>query len=70
VDALVRAIVKEQRFPAALPVVATGGLASVVAAASETITAVDEALTVRGIRRVFAAAGASGALKKRRGTNL
>jgi type III pantothenate kinase len=56
VDALVRAIVAEQGFAETLPVVATGGLAPVVAAASLTITDVDEGLTVRGIRRVWEAA--------------
>ncbi len=57
VDALVRAIVAEQGLDAGLPVVATGGLAAAIAEASETVTAVDEALTVTGIRMVWERAG-------------
>jgi type III pantothenate kinase len=53
VDSLVRAIVKEQGFDPGLPVVATGGLASAVAEASETITHVDETLTLTGIRLLW-----------------
>jgi type III pantothenate kinase len=53
VDALVRAVVRELSLDPGLPVVATGGLASAIAAASETITAVDEALTVNGIRLIW-----------------
>ncbi len=57
VDALVRAVVKEMGLDPGLPVVATGGLATAIAEASETITAVDEALTVNGIRLVWERAG-------------
>ncbi len=57
VDALVRAVRQEQGFPEDLPVVATGGLAEAIAGASETITAVDDALTVTGIRLVWEKAG-------------
>lgn len=53
VDSLVRAVIKEQRFDPKLPVVATGGLASAVAEASETITHVDETLTLTGIRLIW-----------------
>lgn len=50
VDTLVRKIVHEQKMDPALPVVATGGLAGAIASASETITAVDETLTLTGLR--------------------
>jgi type III pantothenate kinase len=51
VDGLVRAILKEQGFPADTPVIATGGLALAIQSASETITVVDPTLT--GIRIVW-----------------
>ena len=57
VDALVRAIIREEGFPEGIPVVATGGFAAMVAEASETIGEVDETLTVRGIRLVWERAG-------------
>ena len=57
VDALVRAIIREQEFPESIPVIATGGLASLVAEVSVTITDVDEPLTVRGILQVWQEAG-------------
>ncbi len=57
VDALVRAIFQEQAFPEGSPVVATGGFSAAVGAASETVTHVDETLTVRGIRLVWERAG-------------
>ena len=57
VDALVRAILREEGMPAGAPVVATGGFAPMVGEASETITHVDETLTVRGIRLVWERAG-------------
>lgn len=53
VDALVRRIIDEMGFPAGVPVVATGGLAAMAAASSTSITAVDEHLTLRGIRLVW-----------------
>jgi type III pantothenate kinase len=53
IDSLVRAVVEEQGFDPGLPVVATGGLASAVAGASETITNVDETLTLTGIRLIW-----------------
>lgn len=53
VDALVRAVFREQRFPEGTPVVATGGLADAIREASETITAVDANLTLTGIRLVW-----------------
>jgi len=53
IDSLVRAIIAEQGFPPDVPVVATGGLAAPVARAAETITAVDESLTLSGIRLVW-----------------
>lgn len=52
VDHLVAGIVQEMGFPEDLPVVATGGLASAIASASSRITAVDEHLTLEGIRLV------------------
>lgn len=58
VDAMVRRVVKEQGFPADVPVVATGGLAGSIRDASETITAVDPALTLTGIRLVWETAAA------------
>ena len=57
VDTLVRAVMEEQGFPADTPVVATGGLAQAIAEASETVTTVDAALTVTGIRLVWEKAG-------------
>jgi type III pantothenate kinase len=53
VDGLVRRIIAEQKFPAGVPVIATGGLATAVQEASETITAVDPTLTLTGIRLVW-----------------
>jgi len=53
IDSLVRAIVEEQGFPPGLPVVATGGLAGSISEASKTITAVDAALTLNGVRLVW-----------------
>jgi len=53
VDTLVELIFEEMRFPAGTPVVATGGLAEAIARRSRTITAVDPALTLNGIRRVW-----------------
>ena len=52
VDGLVRAIMKEAGFASGIPVVATGGLATAVHDASETITVVDPDLTLTGIRIV------------------
>ena len=57
VDTLVQAVIEEQGFPKEVPVVATGGLAGSIAAASSTITAVDDALTVTGIRLAWEKAG-------------
>jgi type III pantothenate kinase len=53
VDAMVRRVIREQGFSPDVPVVATGGLAASIADASETITAVDPALTLTGIRLVW-----------------
>lgn len=53
VDALVRAVLREQGYPEGTPVVATGGLAEAIREASETITAVDANLTLTGIRLVW-----------------
>jgi type III pantothenate kinase len=60
VDAMVRLVIREEGFPPDLPVVATGGLAGSVGDASETITAVDPALTLTGIRLVWERVAASG----------
>lgn len=57
VDAIVRAIFREMGFAASVPVVATGGLAALIAEASETITKVDPGLTVNGIRLAWERAG-------------
>jgi type III pantothenate kinase len=57
VDALVRAILREQGFGPQTPVVATGGLAPLIAEASETLTEVDPALTVNGLRLAWERAG-------------
>lgn len=57
VDTLVRAIISEQGFKPGIPVIATGGLASLIGNDSQTITHVDETLTVRGILRVWREAG-------------
>jgi type III pantothenate kinase len=57
VDALVRGIFREMDFAAKTPVLATGGLAALIAEASETITEVDPALTVNGIRLAWERAG-------------
>lgn len=56
VDALVRRIVSEMGFPPDLAVVATGGLAAAIAGESGTVTAVDEHLTLEGIRLVWSRA--------------
>jgi type III pantothenate kinase len=53
IDSLVRAIIHEQGFPPDVPVVATGGLAELVSGEAETITAVDPALTLTGVRLVW-----------------
>lgn len=53
VDGLVGRIIAEAELPAEVPVVATGGLAGVVAPHSERITTVDDELTLRGLRIVF-----------------
>jgi type III pantothenate kinase len=52
VDAIVRRILAELGAPDA-PVVATGGLADLIAPHSETITAVDQELTLQGLRLVW-----------------
>ncbi|MDH3517449.1 MAG: type III pantothenate kinase [Acidimicrobiia bacterium] len=52
VDGLVRKVMEEAGF-AEVPVVATGGLSSVLAPVSATITHVDPDLTLRGLRIVF-----------------
>jgi type III pantothenate kinase len=52
VDAIVRRILDELGAPGA-PVVATGGLADLIAPHSETITAVDQELTLEGLRLVW-----------------
>lgn len=57
VDGLVRAIFREQGFAAGTPVIATGGLAGAIQAASETITRVDPTLTLTGIRMVWERSG-------------
>jgi type III pantothenate kinase len=56
VDSLVRRIWKE--LGRKTPVVATGGLASVVASHSETIEAVDPWLTLEGLRLIHERNGA------------
>jgi type III pantothenate kinase len=50
IDGVVRRIAAELRRPAR--VVATGGLASLIGAGSETIQEVDEALTLRGLLKI------------------
>jgi type III pantothenate kinase len=55
VDGLVRRIVEEMDFPEALEVVATGGFAEALAAASRRVTRVDATLTLTGIRMVWEA---------------
>ena len=52
VDAIVRRILAELDAAGA-PVVATGGLADLIAPHSETITAVDQELTLQGLRLVW-----------------
>ncbi len=52
IDGLVRRISRE--LPSKPSVVATGGLAEAIARDSETITAVDPALTLKGLRRIEA----------------
>jgi type III pantothenate kinase len=52
VDAIVRRILAELDVAGA-PVVATGGLADLIAPHSETITAVDQELTLQGLRLVW-----------------
>lgn len=52
VDGLVARIVAEQSL-ADVPVVATGGLAEVVAPLCRTVTAIDDDLTLRGLRIVY-----------------
>ena len=54
-DGLVRRIFAQLGYEA--PVVATGGLAPCVAAASATITHVDPELTLEGLRLIAAAQG-------------
>jgi len=53
VDSLVGAVRTEMEFPSGIPVVATGGLAPAIAASSRVVTAVDETLTLEGIRLVW-----------------
>jgi type III pantothenate kinase len=52
VDGLVARIVEEQGL-VDVPVVATGGLAEVVAPLCRTVTAIDDDLTLRGLRIVY-----------------
>jgi type III pantothenate kinase len=51
VDGIVRRIKKEIKVNAM--VIATGGLANVIAAETETIDRVDELLTLEGLRIIF-----------------
>jgi type III pantothenate kinase len=53
VDGMVRAVMRGEGFSSATPVVATGGLASVIQPFSETVTAVDPTLTLTGIRIIW-----------------
>ncbi len=53
VDGIVRRIIDEQQF--APTVIATGGLAPLVAQVSETITVVDEELTIKGLLAIHEA---------------
>jgi type III pantothenate kinase len=53
VDAIVDRIREELGAPAA-PVVATGGLAELIVPHSRTITALDQELTLQGLRLVWA----------------
>jgi type III pantothenate kinase len=53
VDTLVRMVIRERGFEPGIPVVATGGLAPAIQDASETITAVDQTLTLTGIRLIW-----------------
>ncbi|MBP7669354.1 MAG: type III pantothenate kinase [Candidatus Eisenbacteria bacterium] len=51
IDGIVRRLEKELKRPAR--VVATGGLARLISGGSETIQAVDEALTLRGLKKIL-----------------
>ena len=53
VDGLVRRFCIEHALPPDTPIVATGGLANVIAPLVETVTEVDEDLTLRGLRLIY-----------------
>lgn len=53
VDGLVERMVDEQQLDPALPVVATGGMAPLLAPLCRTVTAVDDELTLAGLALVF-----------------
>jgi type III pantothenate kinase len=53
VDGLVGRIRREHRLPAGVTVVATGGLSASLAPLTESITEIDENLTLSGLRAIF-----------------
>ncbi len=53
VDGLVRRFCAEHELPPETPIVATGGLADVIAPLVESVSQVDEDLTLRGLRLIY-----------------